>query len=100
MSWLLRSSLVGLVALFGATAASAQAAQLNDEQRLDRAIAALKPPMYPAKAKRVIFLYMSGGAVQGDTKEVLFRLRAGDARQCPCLGVAEFPTRHGRGDPR
>src|SRR5207253_2836976 len=43
MSWLLRSSLVGLVALFGATAASAQAAQLNDEQRLDRAIAALKP---------------------------------------------------------
>src|SRR6059058_5882317 len=50
MSWLLRSFLVGLVALVGSTAAFAQppvpasqGAQVDDEQRLNRAIAALKP---------------------------------------------------------
>src|SRR5580698_1232505 len=45
-------------------------------------------------------LHMVGGTVQGDAEEILFGLRADNTRQRSRFGVAKFPSRHRRGDPR
>src|SRR5688500_13602265 len=64
--------MIGLAGLlsresFGSVAsADAWKAALNDPSRAAHPLAA-RPPMFPAKAKRVIFLFMSGGPSHVDT---------------------------------
>ena len=43
-------------------------------------------------------LHMIGGAVQGDHQQGRLGGRAGDAGERPDFGVAQFASRHGRGD--
>src|ERR1700687_3284908 len=44
---------------------------------------AVKPPMYPAKAKRLIFLFMSGGPSHVDTFDPKTRLTSDTGKPLP-----------------
>jgi hypothetical protein len=66
LAGLLSNEALASVAATTGSAADAWKAALNDPSRASHPLAA-RPPMYPAKAKRVIFLFMSGGPSHVDT---------------------------------
>src|SRR5947209_10908826 len=70
----------GMIGLAGLLAEEARA----DVVGIDAADPlAPRPPMYPARAKRVIFLFMSGGPSHVDTFDPKPRLAADDGKPLP-----------------
>lgn len=63
---------------------------LDEEARAERAVSpmAVKPPMFPARAKRVIFLFMSGGPSHVDLFDPKPRLARDNGKPLP------FPMPH------
>ena len=78
----------GLLGLAGLLAEEAQAADANPKikiqsARSDASPLAAKPPMFPARAKRVIFLFMSGGPSHVDTFDPKPRLALDNGKPLP-----------------
>jgi hypothetical protein len=69
---------------FGALALAGLAAEARADQPRDSANPlAPKPPHFPARAKRVIFLFMQGGVSHVDSYDYKPRLDADDGKQLP-----------------
>src|SRR5438477_11367885 len=68
----------GMTALAALLGEEAQAAPAGAASPL-----APKPPMFPARAKRVIFLFMHGGPSQGDTFDPKPLLTCHSGKPCP-----------------
>ena len=80
--WLLRSACgFGHLALLGISAQDAGAAPPFPD--VDRAPLAVKPPHFPARAKRVVFLFMHGGVSHVDTFDPKPKLKELNGRPLP-----------------
>ena len=71
--------LLGLAGLF----ADDLAARVSAQATVSTSALALKPPMFPAKAKRVIFLFMSGGPSHVDLFDPKPRLATDNGKPLP-----------------
>ncbi|HEY3788292.1 MAG TPA: DUF1501 domain-containing protein, partial [Urbifossiella sp.] len=76
--WLARTSCG-----FGSLALSALASPGADASRPLHDPLAAKPPMFSAKAKRIIFLFMQGGVSHVDSYDYKPRLDRDDGKQLP-----------------
>src|ERR1700733_5380203 len=91
----------GLVALAGllGQAAPKRAGAAPDRASAE-ALLAPKPPHFPVKAKRIIFLFMEGATSQVDTWEYKPKLQAADGKVGPGGGIltaSKFKfARHGQ----
>ena len=74
----------GMLGLAGLLAEEARAVEPGTRPLIDAADPlAVRPPMFPAKAKRVIFLFMSGGPSHLDTFDPKPRLDADNGKPLP-----------------
>ncbi len=82
----------GMLGLAGLLADEAMADTLRDRSADPLAV---RPPMYPARAKRVIFLFMSGGPSHVDTFDPKPRLARDNGNPLPFAKPALERTKTG-----
>src|SRR3954451_15095121 len=78
---------LALAGLLGQTAARAAATAAARSQARPAGPLAAKPPHFPARAKRAIFLFMQGATSQMDTWEYKPKLQRDDGRVGPGGGT-------------